>query len=219
MALISCPECGKEISTKSEVCIHCGYPLKMFLKNRIFPTGTIIGYSCPKCKIDNMRFKVINSNSERTEACCTQCNTTLAICFDNIVLTQDEYNFIYDDIYDDDIDVAISKIMQITNCSHDTAKEYVVREMDSIHKMEEQLNTPHIKNRREKIEEQQKKYEQEKLLQEYQWRNNAECPYCHSKNTKKISGLSKAGSVALFGIFAMGKASKQWYCNNCKSDF
>lgn len=48
---------------------------------------------------------------------------------------------------------------------------------------------------------------------------NAECPYCHSKNTKKISGVSKAGSVAMWGIFAMGKVSKQWHCNNCKSDF
>lgn len=27
MALIKCPECGKEISDKSEKCIHCGYPL------------------------------------------------------------------------------------------------------------------------------------------------------------------------------------------------
>lgn len=46
-----------------------------------------------------------------------------------------------------------------------------------------------------------------------------ECPYCHSTNTKKISGMSKAGSVALFGIFALGKTSKQWHCNECKSDF
>lgn len=28
MALIKCPECGKEISNKSDKCIHCGYPLK-----------------------------------------------------------------------------------------------------------------------------------------------------------------------------------------------
>lgn len=28
MALINCPECGKEISDKAEVCIHCGYPIK-----------------------------------------------------------------------------------------------------------------------------------------------------------------------------------------------
>ena len=27
MALIKCPECGKEISDKSSQCIHCGYPL------------------------------------------------------------------------------------------------------------------------------------------------------------------------------------------------
>lgn len=46
-----------------------------------------------------------------------------------------------------------------------------------------------------------------------------ECPYCHSKNIKKISNLSKAGSVALFGVFALGKTSKQWHCNNCNSDF
>ena len=27
MALINCPECGKEISNQTEKCIHCGYPL------------------------------------------------------------------------------------------------------------------------------------------------------------------------------------------------
>lgn len=28
MALIKCPECGKEISDKAPVCIHCGYPMQ-----------------------------------------------------------------------------------------------------------------------------------------------------------------------------------------------
>ena len=28
MALIKCPECNKEISDKSEKCIHCGFPLR-----------------------------------------------------------------------------------------------------------------------------------------------------------------------------------------------
>ena len=70
------------------------------------------------------------------------------------------------------------------------------------------------KNEREIIQE---KYKQK--MEEQKYRNNAECPYCHSKNTKKISGFSKAGSVALFGVFAMGKVGKQWHCNQCKSDF
>ena len=45
------------------------------------------------------------------------------------------------------------------------------------------------------------------------------CPYCQSTDCKKISGLSKAGSVALWGIFSLGKTTRQWHCNNCKSDF
>ena len=35
MALIKCPECGKEVSNSAEQCIHCGFPLK--------------GKPCPKC--------------------------------------------------------------------------------------------------------------------------------------------------------------------------
>ena len=45
------------------------------------------------------------------------------------------------------------------------------------------------------------------------------CPYCQSTNTKKISGLSKAVSVGIFGIFALGKTTKQFHCNNCNADF
>lgn len=45
------------------------------------------------------------------------------------------------------------------------------------------------------------------------------CPYCKSANTKKITATSKAVHTAMFGIFAMGRNSKQWHCNQCKSDF
>ena len=47
---------------------------------------------------------------------------------------------------------------------------------------------------------------------------SVECPYCHSMNTKKISNIAKAGSVAMFGIFSQ-KVKHQWHCNNCGSDF
>lgn len=45
-----------------------------------------------------------------------------------------------------------------------------------------------------------------------------ECPYCHSKDTKKISTGSRMLSAGLFG-FGSSKIGKQWHCNNCKSDF
>ena len=48
--------------------------------------------------------------------------------------------------------------------------------------------------------------------------NKPKCPTCQSTNIKKISGLSKAGSVAMFGIFSQ-KVKKQWHCNGCGSDF
>ena len=32
MSLIKCPECGKDISDKAEMCINCGYPLSDYLK-------------------------------------------------------------------------------------------------------------------------------------------------------------------------------------------
>ena len=33
MALIICPECGKEVSDKASVCIGCGYPIESYKKN------------------------------------------------------------------------------------------------------------------------------------------------------------------------------------------
>lgn len=33
MALIKCPECGNNVSDKSEICIHCGYPIKNMLND------------------------------------------------------------------------------------------------------------------------------------------------------------------------------------------
>lgn len=45
------------------------------------------------------------------------------------------------------------------------------------------------------------------------------CPYCKSTDCKKITNTSKAVHTAIFGIFSLGRNSKQWHCNSCKSDF
>lgn len=46
MALIKCPECGKEVSSKANACIHCGYPLtttkgELIIKGKRLP-GVLI---------------------------------------------------------------------------------------------------------------------------------------------------------------------------------
>lgn len=40
------------------------------------------------------------------------------------------------------------------------------------------------------------------------------CPTCRSTDLKKISGLSKAGSVAMWGLLSQ-KVKKTYHCNNC----
>lgn len=45
-----------------------------------------------------------------------------------------------------------------------------------------------------------------------------ECPYCHSKNTQKISALGKGLSLLTLGLMS-SKIGKQWHCKSCNSDF
>lgn len=45
------------------------------------------------------------------------------------------------------------------------------------------------------------------------------CFSCGSTNLKKITFANKAGSAYLFGIFAAGKASKSWHCNDCGTEW
>ena len=74
-----------------------------------------------------------------------------------------------------------------------------------------------VKKRSEK-KEAQIQAELASIEKHQKYLNNAQCPYCHSRNTKKISTASRATSVALVGI-ASKKIGKQWHCNNCGSDF
>ena len=53
MALIKCPECGKEISDKAEKCPHCGKILQTKQKNII----------CPECK------EILNENEKVCHKC------------------------------------------------------------------------------------------------------------------------------------------------------
>lgn len=47
MALIICPDCGKEISDKSTACIYCGCPISHIDENGI--DLDLIKPRCPKC--------------------------------------------------------------------------------------------------------------------------------------------------------------------------
>ena len=156
MALIKCPECGKEVSDKCTQCIHCGYPL--------------VNYKC-----------VINGEE-----------------YD----FQEEISIILDP-REDGIR-AIGSARRKTFMSLYDAKTLIdiMRQTKKV----PPTFTPELGL-------------DQSLIEKYQKGPGVSCPYCHSTNTRKISGASKAGSVAMFGVLGIGKTSKQWHCNNCNSDF
>lgn len=118
---------------------------------------------------------------------------------------------LYTSIADDNIKQGVTYIKEDTSCDDQTAKliwcdlkiDYGTKE-----------NNPIIRAREKYKAEETSIRVREELL----YRNNAECPYCHSKNTKKISTASKVTNTVAFGLFGT-KRFKQWHCNNCKSDF
>lgn len=56
--------------------------------------------------------------------------------------------------------------------------------------------------------------ESKKNIQNTQLSNKPKCPTCSSTDIKKVSDVSKAFSVAMFGLFSQ-KVKKQFHCNNC----
>lgn len=155
MALIKCPECGKEISDKSKVCIHCGYPL--------------INTECV------IKGKVYDLSDAMT-----------------ILLSGD-------------ILLGIKEIREKTLLGLSDAKK-LADEIRSTRKIPEIFTPEHS-------------YEVDKEISKSADQQSVTCPYCHSTDVKKITVGSKALHTAVFGLLSMGRNSKQWHCNNCKSDF
>ena len=70
MALINCPECGKEVSDKAGTCPNCGYPLK---KNKGTPSFTGMNI-CPKCGEVNRATECPMCGTEMIDCHCTECS-------------------------------------------------------------------------------------------------------------------------------------------------
>ena len=155
MALIKCPECGKEVSDKSKVCIHCGYPF----------TNT-------ECVIDGKSYDLSNAM--------------------NLILSGD---FIK----------GIKEIRLKTSLGLQEARDLadIIRSSKEIPRTFTFTPQP----------------DTDEILENYTNQQSVTCPYCHSTDVKKITVGSKALHTAVFGLLSMGRNSKQWHCNNCKSDF
>ncbi len=134
---------------------------------------------------------------------CDRCNSK------NIIF-ENEYNAITEEISRANI-FKKKKLLQIHNykCIYDRLQQ-----------PKELYPTPIIlRNNSELGEEYWNRINQHTINKDESERPTVECPYCHSKDTKRIITTSKVIHTAIFGIFSMSRNGKQWHCNNCNSDF
>lgn len=184
MALIKCPECGKEISDKSLACIHCGYPLENIADN--------------KPKLYKITLKMPGANKADTMKVVAQIMGTTVFKAKDIVDSAPKV--IVSGITFDDSQAIAYKLSRVgASISIDEDADSHVQTTGVVEKMEERARMSAIASQPEK--------------------NIPKCPTCQSSNIKKISELSKVGSVAVWGVLAAGKVSKQWHCNNCGSEW
>ena len=53
MSLIKCPECGKDISDQSTVCVGCGFPIHDYLVNKSKEEQEKLKFKCNRCGFQN----------------------------------------------------------------------------------------------------------------------------------------------------------------------
>lgn len=226
--LIVCPECGKEISDKSKVCIHCGCPITSENKNEnvqrdvgsIIPEPNCFYAYCPRC-LDNA---TINLNYDSSSIVCENCHDfnnpsykTISYTLTNLKPTENQNEF-------------ISLLREIESDKHNenfNEESYKYRNKKKKYNILEQMRlktTMEVKHVETKEEFEDRGLESlKKVLNpvniKYSYNSNIpKCPICGSTNLKRISSTEKVTNVALFGLFG-NKRKHQWHCNSCKSDF
>ncbi len=213
MALINCPECGREkVSDNAEMCPGCGYGIKAHyarLKEEAEKEERIIEL---KKRIKNIPKPQKPSYNI----------AALFIVLTLIALIAETYLFYVSNngtlLQKDEVEDIFA---MLTVCLPILLFVTIVSIYDYVKRLK-QYNYILDHFAEYQKEQYQRRVDRERKLEAstlYSSGVRVECPYCHSKNTRKISGASKAGNVALFGVFAAGKVSKQWHCNQCNSDF
>jgi len=196
MALIKCPECGKEISEKAPACIHCGYPLDLIKDETTAEDSTKEdvnneGFSTSSNKVDtetntsNISTTTTNSTNKQDDSG-TGCLVSLALMIVAIIVG---VWLIVDSLDGFVWSVIIPYIIAVPIVGFALYSVFSA-----------------IANG----EETKKNWDKEKY-NNYQFT----CPMCGSKKVKKISNMNRSVSVATMGL-ASSKIGKQYECDDCK---
>lgn len=197
MALVKCPECGKEnVSNEAEMCPNCGYNLKKYY--------------------DDLELTRIKEEQEKKELSKIQMPSKPNIFFDFgvsflifglfgifvLIFVPNPFNIIGFVLF---ISVMIAEGIKLYKKD---VHDYHLALTNFEQYQKEQLKEQEERERREALERQRKAMKNV----------SPKCPYCGSFHTSKIGVVTRGVSVGLVGL-ASSKIGKQWHCNNCNSDF
>jgi len=188
MSLITCPECGKQISDMAEVCPNCGISQKDILimsdKNYIM--------LCPKCNRKTIGLGWYFQSRIKKLKNCSICNTPISE-FIKTSITESQAIDISEN-HTDNYEEFIGNIVK-TYLKNIDEKDKICNKFYQMAKIDKVSKKP---------------IQEEKPAQQ----NIPKCPTCQSTNIQRISGLERGTSIGLFGLFSK-KINKSFKCNNC----
>lgn len=194
MAIISCTECGHNVSDKAEFCPNCGYSVNNILNDM-------------KDKI----FCLINGKLTDT----TEIKSQLS------KLTQEEldiYKYIYSVKGMSDTIIKWmkrnnEKELQLYNNSSELQRKYYPI-LDLTPQAMDEFLCMFIDNNLEPFEFDGDSFQDWQNRQREKDLYRPKCPHCHSINIAKISGTERAASVLGLGLLSK-KINKSFKCKNC----
>lgn len=227
MALITCPECGKQVSSFAHSCPECGYPIAEMnmppqplsekdidiqrLTEQIIPFEYQI--PSPRAKVCIRCGKLFWYHKERPDLY-------------NIPACECEYPGI-------EVDYPMAQ------AGEHGAGAYIFRSCLITHNIGDKDCDAYWENKKYNVTGQAslppdpkyfgknlppKPKAAESSRSAYtsapkQTPNVPRCPICNSTKLTKITTMKKAGKVAIWGVLAAGDVSKTWKCENCGSKF
>lgn len=223
MALINCPECGKEISDQSVACTNCGCPMNIILDRIEEETNKpLMIYACNRCgkiiwnkKVECYKGKYCNE--------CNHVNAKHQLVELPITCEEFESKLYQRDPNDHRAESYRKHSQSIIEVNKEYYEKYV-KNWNSLNKncLQYDLNIESLYHNNEgpahdvvhmQVQQQfiDKKVEAKKT-------NQPKCPICGSTNVKKISATSKVLGASMFGLFSK-TARSQFECKSCGYKF
>ena len=185
MALIKCPECGRQVSDLAESCPDCGFPVKEYtLYNQ-----ERAGIYCPKCGS-----YCILSRKELGDKSCRYCGAQRRI------LPPDDKEF----------GIFFTRHEYMRQLCDRVAKDYVSK----LPEFSQEAYEKRLQKEAELNAEFDRKYGKSTASAPLTKSPDPKCPACGSTNTSKIGVLGRSTSIFAFGL-ASNKIGKNWKCHSC----